>query len=568
SETQVVANGLPPVAMPRSDKASELPTEAAWVKSLAMPNLPLRLDGRVIKYLQFYRDSAQGKAIASVWAKKSGRYIPALKAEFAKAGLPTDLVWLSVIESGHNPTIISPAGAAGLWQFGAQTARTYGLVVDRWVDERFEPFRATQAASRYLYDLHQRFGSWELAMAAYNMGHGGIQHAIEKFNTNDFWELSRYEAALPWETALYVPKILAVAIVMNNRAAFGIDGVTPDPPTSFDTVLVEPAVSLEKVAQAAGLSTTEVQALNPQYVSGRTPPMAPGTAKRTWPIQLPLNTGATVSTWLAKHAESKDSAMPYVVRFGDTVESIALSLDSTEERLRSLNRIAPEEALQPGTVLLVPKNQGSLPLAAPSDNVVVVAAHSYEYPDRKRVFYRVLVGDTLNRIAEAFSVSRGELITWNSLDESARLQSGMTLQIFVKQSTNLDRVAHIEEASVRILTAGSPEFCDYFEGLKGRKRMVVKALTGETLNGVARRYGMTGGWIERVNHRSRREKLNAGETVIVYVDRHVPAPGGRPTETARQELRPARPPRPDALPAASSSSLTEAPAPKASEKKD
>ena len=172
----------------------------------------------------------------------------------AKAGLPTDLIWLALIESGYNPTIRSPAGAAGLWQFMPDTARAYGLTVDRWVDERLDPRRATEAAVRLLSDLHRRFGNWELAMAAYNMGHGGLSRAIRKFNSNDFWELSRHEAGIPWETTLYVPKIFATAIVMNNPRAFGIGGVTPSGPEPFDIVRVAPGVLLSRVAAAAEVS--------------------------------------------------------------------------------------------------------------------------------------------------------------------------------------------------------------------------------------------------------------------------------------------------------------------------
>src|SRR5690606_25703856 len=232
----------------------------------------------------FYRDSEQGQAIVHVWAKKAGRYAPALREEFGRAGLPKDLIWLSLIESGHNPTIRSSAGAVGLWQFIASSARMYGLTVDRWVDERLDPARSTQAAIRFLSDLYQRFGSWELAMAAYNMGYAGMSRAIQKFNTNDFWQLSRYEAGIPWETTLYVPKILAIAIVMNNKRAFGIDHVVPDPQERFDTLLVKPGQSLQDVAAAARVSSAELERLNPQLLAGRTPPAAEkGAARASWP---------------------------------------------------------------------------------------------------------------------------------------------------------------------------------------------------------------------------------------------------------------------------------------------
>src|SRR5262249_49570704 len=142
--------------------------------------------------------------------------------------------------------------------------RTYGLTIDRWVDERLDPERATEAAARYLADLYRRFGSWELAMAAYNMGYAGLNRAIRKFSSNDFWELARYEAGLPWETTLYVPKIVATAIMMNNPTAFGIADIAPEPPQNFDTVLVGPGTPLEAVASAAGVTVETIEALNPQ----------------------------------------------------------------------------------------------------------------------------------------------------------------------------------------------------------------------------------------------------------------------------------------------------------------
>ena len=197
-DAEVVASGLPPDARLGTRPSAEIGAiDAEWIKSLTLPNLPVRYEARVVTYLKFYRDDPQGRSIARVWAQKSGRYAPALRAALSRAGLPTDLLYLSLIESGHNPTIVSAAGAAGLWQFMPDAGRMYGLTVDRWVDERFDAPRATEGAVRYLSDLYRRFGNWDLAMAAYNMGVGGLSRAIKKFNTNDFWELTRLRGGDP-----------------------------------------------------------------------------------------------------------------------------------------------------------------------------------------------------------------------------------------------------------------------------------------------------------------------------------------------------------------------------------
>src|SRR6478752_6866605 len=350
---EVDASGLPSgtaSASQSSDGAAS--SDASWLRSLSQPDLPTRYDERVVRYLRFYRDTAAGRSIARAWAKKSGRFVPAVKAELARAGLPTDLVWLSLIESGHNPSISSPAGAAGLWQFMPDAARSYGLVVDRWVDERLDPERSTQAAVRYLSDLYRRFGSWELSMAAYNMGYGGLSRSVRKFNTNDFWELARYEAGIPWETTLYVPKILATAVLMNNRRAFGLDGVVPDPAERFDVVVVGPSVPLSEIARVVGSTPASLEAQNPQYLAGRTPPAAPGAPRGSYRVRVPEG---SAKGFLPARVAVDDELESYVVRSGETVERIARARGTSERDLREKNRVAADEVLAPGTVLLVPR---------------------------------------------------------------------------------------------------------------------------------------------------------------------------------------------------------------------
>ena len=515
---ELISQGAPSLraSEPRRDPLDGAP-DAAWLKSLTLPNLPIVLDEFVIKYLRFYRDSPSGKSIGKVWAKKSGRYTGAIKAELARAGVPTDLVWLSMIESGHNPTILSPAGAAGLWQFMPDAGRTYGLTVDRWVDERLDPERSTEAASRYLSDLYRRFGSWELAIASYNMGYGGLTRSIRKFNSNDFWELVRYEAGIPWETTLYVPKIFALAIVMNNKKAFGLDVVPSDPPETFDIVLVGPSIALEDVARAAGVPVSTLQELNPAYLAGRTPPWVAGTPKPSWRVRVPSGKGPSCTSALARSSAIDDTLEAYVSKFGDTVEAIANAHGTSEARIRAINHVEPKEVLAAGTVLLVPRgSRASAP--EPSDDVVVVPPREFAYADRTQIFYRVLPGDTTARVASVFVVSAADIGLWNALDETARLQPGMALQLFVDKNRSFP--ARTESpAQTRVLVAGTPEFYEYFEGQNGRKRVIVSARENDTLATLGKRYGMTVGSMERVNRRSRTDKLRAGESIVVYVDR-------------------------------------------------
>jgi membrane-bound lytic murein transglycosylase D len=518
--TTALDTGLPPgpigltLAPPRSAK------EADWLRGLAIPNLPVRYDERLLKYLKFFRDSPSGSAVARVWAKKCGRYEAAVRAALSQAGLPTDLVWLSLIESGHNPTIVSPAGAVGLWQFMPETARTYGLTVDRWVDERQDPERETEAAVRFLADLYRRYGNWDLAMAAYNMGHGGLSRAIKKFNTNDFWELARHEAGIPWETTLYVPKILATAVVMSNKRAFGLDGIQQDPPESFDTIQIGPGIALSDVARAAGLESSLVEKLNSQYLAGRTPPVGAGRVSPTYTIKLPRGRKPPPGRLLALEA-AREELTSYSVKQGDTPASVAKSTGASESTVRSLNRIGAQESLSAGTLLIVPKLPPSLsPPPVREDNVVVIARELAVPPDASRVFYPVASGDTLDSIAAAFGVARLDLLAWNAVDSDARLQEGMVLQVFPKKSQDLQRLRHVKEADVKILIAGSPAFFDHYEGLNGKRRVLVAVQKGDTLASIGRRFATSVGWMERINRRSRSDDLRAGETVVVYADRN------------------------------------------------
>jgi membrane-bound lytic murein transglycosylase D len=523
SGPEVDASGLPSGATSSPSPDATSSSDATWLRSLTQPDLPTRYDERVVRYLRFYRDTPSGRSIARIWAKKSGRFGPAIKAELGRAGLPVDLVWLSLIESGHNPTIASPVGAAGLWQFMPDAARSYGLTVDRWVDERLDPERSTQAAIRYLSDLYRRFGSWELSMAAYNMGYGGLSRSVRKFNTNNFWELSRYEAGIPWETTLYVPKILATAIVMNNRRAFGLDNVTEDPAERFDVVVVGPSVSLSEIARAVGTTPSGLESLNPQFLAGRTPPAAPGAARASYRVRVPVGSGAQ---WTPTQAAADDGLEPYVVKAGETVERIARAYGTSERELREKNRVAADEVLTPGTVLLVPRvARVAEPDPTTAAELVVVPGRSVDYPDRKRVFYRVVSGDTATGVAAAFRVTPQELADWNTLDVQARLEPGMSLQVFVAKSADLSKVLHVPEAHAKILIAGSPEFCDYFEGQNGKKRLIIAAREDDTLTTIGKRYGMTVGQMERVNRRGRSDAVAPGERIIVYTERAKPAPG-------------------------------------------
>jgi membrane-bound lytic murein transglycosylase D len=543
-----------------------------------MPDLPVRWDARVVRYLEFFKDDPRGRQVLGIWTRRSGRYRELVRRTLRKKGLPEDLLWLAMIESTFDPAARSVAGAMGLWQFMPDTGRAYGLSIDRWADQRLNPEAATEAAADFLGDLHRRFGSWELAIAAYNMGYWGVAGSIRKYNTNDFWVLSRLEAGIPWETTLYVPKILAAAIIGRNPHVFGLDDLPVDAPLEGEPIDVPPGTSLAAVAQAVGCQTKELEQLNPELRASRTPPAqppakdAPGAphvavdpASNDYPVRVPAGRGATATLALAKLRTGQPALQRYVVRFGESLEQIAAAQRVPMAKLVELNAIGAGEVVRGGTVLLVPMATASSspPAAAvaanapPKDDkaaIAVVPADIFVYPDRRRVFYRVLVGDTLREIADTFHVTIDEVRRWNDLDPSARLQDGMTIQLFVPSDADLTHTLVLGENDVRVLPVGSDEFFSYWESLKGRKRITLSAREGDTLAMIGNRYGMTPGMMERINHRSRGEKLASGDSVVVYaaearatganvpiVDPNAPQPNGGLPEAPDPEALPALP---------------------------
>lgn len=549
---RVHASGLPPSPPPSTPPISDGPRDMAWLAKLDMPDLPVRWESRVVRYLEFFKDDPRGRLTFTTWLKRSGRYRDAIKKVLKAKGLPEDLTALAMIESGFDPTARSRVGALGLWQFMPETGKIYGLTQDRWADLRMNQASSTEAAAEFLADLHRRFGSWDLAMAAYNMGYGGVLAAVRRYNTNDYWALSKLEGSLPWETTLYVPKILAIAIVNKNLAAFGYQDVTVEPALDGEEVLVAPGTALASVAQACGTTTKEVEQLNPELRASRTPP-----GNDDWKVLVPQGKAQGCSQNLSKKRQTEPALEKYVVKFGESIEQIAAARRVPLAKIVELNAISQGEVVRGGTVLLLPK-EGPAPADKPADAngkkekpVVIVPQDVFVYPDRRRVFYRVQVGDTVRDVSHVFKVTPDELRRWNEVDPSARLVEGMTLQIFAPSDVDLASANVLRENDVRIVVTGTEEFFRHWDD-KGRKRIVVNASAGDTLDAIGRKHGVSASLMERINRRGRSEVLSEGERVIVW------APGASSSSSTDAQAALPKPPSTEPSP---TPPLANAPAP-------
>ena len=200
-------------------------------------DFPVVMNRQVEMYLDLFQ--GQQRKYFKNWLIRSGRYLPMIQKELSEAGLPLDLAYLAMIESGFNQRAYSRSHAVGLWQFMQGTGRDYSLTIDRYVDERRDAVKSTSAAVAYLKNLYGEFGDWHLAVAAYNGGPGTIRRAIKRTKTNDFWKIAQ-KKALRLETKRYVPKLIAAIIIAKDPEAYGFMDITYEPPLSFETITVGP----------------------------------------------------------------------------------------------------------------------------------------------------------------------------------------------------------------------------------------------------------------------------------------------------------------------------------------
>jgi hypothetical protein len=232
-------------------------------------DVPIQMNKQVRAYLVYF--STERKSVITRYLSRSTRYLPMIKEVFLEAGLPEDMAYLAMIESGFNNRAYSPAAACGMWQFIKGTGLRYGLAIDSYVDERRDPEKATRAAAQYLLDLYKQFGSWYLAAASYNCGEGRVQRELNQSNHKNFWELSA-NMCLPTETKNYVPQMIAATIIAKNPEKFGFKNVPYLPPAKYDKVPVTEPTSLTAAAVAVNVPAEEIQGLNPELLRGVTPP--------------------------------------------------------------------------------------------------------------------------------------------------------------------------------------------------------------------------------------------------------------------------------------------------------
>lgn len=431
-------------------------------------DLPLVLNDPVIQYIHYFTTTGKGFLLETF--KRAGRYRPMIERIFREEGVPQDLIYVAQAESGFEPRALSHAGARGMWQFMPVGAHDYGLQRNEWVDEREDPEKSTRAAARDLKDLYREFGDWYLALAAYNSGDGTIGRAVARTGYADFWELYRL-GVLPRETRNYIPIIVATALIAKNPQQYGLNKIVEDKPETYDTVKLHGSVDLSLAAECAGTSVSALRRLNPSLLRLATPP-------GDFALHLPTGTASRFTAALALvPAGKRDQWHFHRAAAGESLAAIARHFHTTAAQIADANHLQEDAGLHDGQPLVIP----------------VSARHTRA--EAHLVRYRIRRGDTLGRIAHRFHVSTAQLRAWNHL-HSSRLTVGHELFVRAPHAAASHRTSRHGGSRARVI------------------RYHIRR--GDTLAGVAHRFGVAESSLRRWNH-LRGTRLTAGHLLLVHV---------------------------------------------------
>jgi membrane-bound lytic murein transglycosylase D len=365
-------------------------------------DLPLVINDQVAGYIGVFSTSNSFRAHMAASLQRVGKYRGLIQRVLKEEGVPQDLIYLAVAESGFQPQVVNGrSGAGGMWQFMTYTGAEYGLTRTGY-DYRFDPEKSSRAYARYIKKLYEQFGDWYLAMAAYDWGPGAVQHAVQRTGYADFWELYRRNA-MPAETRAYVPQILAAVIMAKNPEKYGLDKLVPSPAVIYDTVSTSYSIDVRLVADVTNATVSEIVALNPALLRLETPP------DTSFDLHIPPGTKDLFNERLKDIPQDRRASWRFhVVKPGESLDGIASSLHARVADIADSNGITPQDPMAVGDELVVPIQ------------TVATAAHPQRYTVRR--------GDTLVTVADSFNVSVEQLRSWNALSSSS-LRPGRTLYV-------------------------------------------------------------------------------------------------------------------------------------------
>jgi membrane-bound lytic murein transglycosylase D len=314
-------------------------------------DIPVVYNDAVKKWIHFYLN--RGRNYFEIYSAQGGRYAPLLGKILEDNGLPRDLIYVAMAESGFQPKARSYARAVGLWQFIASTGRHYELHIDWYIDERRDPFKSTIAAIKYLKKLYEEFGDWELAAAAYNAGEAKLNRAMARYQLDNFWDL-RKKRYLKSETKNYVPKIMALAILGKNLNAFGFDNIEFHGPIDFTEIEVPGKTDLVALAQEMNIDVEDIYTLNPEVMRWYIPPYV-----ESYRLKIPIGTEDVYEERCKNKDFTASAFQTYKTMSACTLAQVAKKFKiKPSSVLGDLNSMPANTRLAKGQEVLLPFREG------------------------------------------------------------------------------------------------------------------------------------------------------------------------------------------------------------------
>ncbi len=485
------------------DEANEGVDQDKTKEIVTTTSIPLVINGHVEQNISFFQ--GRGRAHFEHWLRESGKYFPIMRRIFREDGIPEELVYLSMIESGMNPLARSWARAVGLWQFVKGTGQLYGLHSNFWYDERRDFRKATRAAALHLKDLYAEYGDWYLVLAAYNSGAGRVNSAMRRSRSGDFWMMRRF---LPRETRNYVPQYIAAAVMSLTPHRYGFD-VTPADTLPYANVVVNDCVDLTVLARCAGTDPETLRQLNPELVQLCTPPGVTGYVLRV----PPGSEQAFSENYKNVPSDQKRDWVEHKIRRRETLSSIAKRYGVPASLIASVNQLRTNRRLPVGKSIVIPvPGAGKRFLTALASDAPVKGTHRYRRSsrgltnpgsDKVKVTYRIRKGDTLGKIAEWYSVRVSDLRVWNEIPYGSSIQAGNILTVWVPRDqedkySSIDHLSDTDRANLIAVKSdrGTPTVKSTPNSTGGTKYTVKK---GDTLAKIAVRYSVAPEDIQRWN---------------------------------------------------------------------